>query len=135
MSNSFEQKLINTVRLSPETIDTKSFLADLHQNRKNKRLKKNRLIYSLSAALFLMVLGGLTFIQLDSTMGYDNNWAEIEEADYFDMDFWNNQNEIELKISENYYNELAILLLEEDEFWNTIKFLDDMNYTTSRKEL
>ena len=40
MSNSFEQKLINTVRLSPETIDTKSFLADLHQNRKNKRLKK-----------------------------------------------------------------------------------------------
>jgi hypothetical protein len=82
-----------------------------------------------------MVLGGLTFIQLDSTMGYDNNWAEIEEADYFDMDFWNNQNEIELKISENYYNELAILLLEEDEFWNTIKFLDDMNYTTNRKEL
>jgi hypothetical protein len=68
-------------------------------------------------------------------MGHNTYYAEIEST-YFDMDFW--ANDLDELLQENgdfYYEHLTILLLDENIVWDSINFLDEMNYLTTIKDI
>jgi hypothetical protein len=52
------------------------------------------------------------------------------------MDFW--ANDLDELLQENgdfYYEHLTILLLDENIVWDSINFLDEMNYLTTIKDI
>ena len=134
MDKSFEQEITQLNQFEIPSIDGASFTQKLHSSMEIKADSKRQLVSTFSASLFILFLGVVTFYQLDSTMGYESYYTEIEST-YFDMDLWENGSEELVQENDDYYDHLAVLLLEEDTIWDSIEFLDEMNYSTNIKDI
>ncbi|MBT4733854.1 MAG: hypothetical protein HOO10_02485 [Candidatus Marinimicrobia bacterium] len=135
MDNSFEQELTQLNQLDIPSIDGVLFTHKLHSSMKKQIATQRQMVTTFAASIFILFLGIATFYQLDSTMGHNTYYAEIEST-YFDMDFW--ANDLDELLQENgdfYYEHLTILLLDENIVWDSINFLDEMNYLTTIKDI
>jgi len=134
MDKTFEQELTKLNQLDIPSIDGESFTQNLHLSMEKQAGVRRQMLSTFAASVFILFLGIVTFYQLDSTMGYETYYAEIEST-YFDMDLWENESEDLVQESDDYYDHLAVLLLEEDNIWDSIEFFDEMNYLTNTKEI
>lgn len=129
MDKLFEQEIKQMAELDEAFIDTQSFLDQLHSKQKEMEQGRSRIQSGIMASVFIFFLGFVTMWQLDPTMGYSTYWADTTiESTYFDMDLWETDDDVNLRDETQYYDQLVVLLLEEDEIWSSVEFLDEINY-------
>ena len=111
-----EKELKNIIQSQVQTIDEDNFINNLHLERKRRHAKKIGFIYGVSAAAFLAIFGFASMSQLtdDFTVYASNDLQALEVMD---------------SETEAYVYDLASYLVDtSDDIWETIMFLDEIQF-------
>jgi len=111
-----EKELKNIILSQDQTIDTDDFINNLHAERKHRFAKKIGFLNGLSAAVFLTIFGFASMSQLtdDFTVYASNDLQPLEVMD---------------SETEEYVYDIASYLVDtSDDIWETIIFLDEIQY-------
>ena len=114
----FEQQIKEMSNSNINLIDENIFLKKLHFERKRRVLNNNRILNGLSAAIVVLFFSWTSFSQLtdDPTV---NVSIDLQPLEFMDIQ------------TETYVYELADYLLEtSDDVWETLAFLDEINFET-----
>ncbi len=99
------------------TIDADNFLDRLHTTRERKIRNQQRLSYSISSLVVVLLVGILAITQLN------NNAFDVQYTQSFA------DAGISEEMLDEYYNDLAVYLVEEsDDIWATMEFFYEANY-------
>ncbi len=111
-----EKQIQNMFSDDSSTIEADNFLDKLHATRERKIRNQQRFSYGLSSLVVVLLVGILAITQLN------NNASDLQYNQYFaDVD-------ITEEMMEEYYDELAVYLLEQsDDIWATMEFFYDVN--------
>jgi len=114
----FEKYIKQISNSKDASLDYEIFLDKLHLERKKREIKRHSFLYSFSAAAFVIFFSWISFSQLtDDPMIYTSN--DLKAIEFMDIE------------TEIYVYELADYLVESsDDIWETIAFLDEMNFET-----
>ena len=111
-----EKEFKNIIQSHNRTIDEKNFINNLHLVRKRRYAKKIGFLNGVSAAAFLAIFGFASISQLtdDFTVYASNDLQALEVMD---------------AETEEYVYEIASYLVDtSDDIWETIIFLDEIQY-------
>ena len=111
-----EKEFKNIIQSHNRTIDEKNFINNLHLVRKRRYAKKIGFLNGVSAAAFLAIFGFASISQLtdDFTVYASNDLQALEVMD---------------AETEEYVYEIASYLVNtSDDIWETIIFLDEIQY-------
>ena len=114
----FEKHIKEISYSNVNSLDENIFLENLHSERRRRDLKNNRILNGLSAGMLVILFSWVTFSQLtDNPMIYASN--DLKPMEIMDIE------------TETYVYELADYLVESsDDIWETLAFLDEMNFET-----
>ena len=114
----FEKHIKELSYSNVNSLDENIFLENLHSERRRRDLKNNRILNGLSAGMLVILFSWVTFSQLtDNPMIYASN--DLKPMEIMDIE------------TETYVYELADYLVESsDDIWETLAFLDEMNFET-----
>lgn len=114
----FEKHIKEITYSNVNSLDESIFLEKLHSKRRRRDIKKFRILNGLSAAVFVSLFGWASFSQLtDDPMIYVSN--DLKPMEIMDIE------------TEIYVYELADYLVDtSDDIWETLAFLDEMNFET-----
>jgi len=114
----FEKHIKEITYSNVNSLDESIFLEKLHSKRRRRDIKKFRILNGLSSAVFVSLLGWASFSQLtDDPMIYVSN--DLKPMEIMDIE------------TEIYVYELADYLVDtSDDIWETLAFLDEMNFET-----
>jgi hypothetical protein len=114
----FEKHIKEITYSNVNSLDESIFLEKLHSKRRRRDIKKFRILNGLSAAVFVSLFGWASFSQLtDDPMIYVSN--DLKPMEIMDIE------------TEIYIYELADYLVDtSDDIWETLAFLDEMNFET-----
>jgi len=114
----FEKYIKGISDSNVSSLDENTFLDKLHSERKRRDLNKSRFFNSLSAGAFVILFSFITFAQLgDDPMFYVSN--DLKALEVMDVE------------TETYVYELADYLVDtSDDIWETLAFLDELNFET-----
>jgi len=114
----FEKHIKEINYSNVNSLDESIFLEKLHSKRRRRDIKKFRILNGLSAAVFVSLFGWASFSQLtDDPMIYVSN--DLKPMEIMDIE------------TEIYVYELADYLVDtSDDIWETLAFLDEMNFET-----
>lgn len=114
----FEKHIKEITYSNVNSLDESIFLEKLHSKRRSRDIKKFRILNGLSAAVFVSLFGWASFSQLtDDPMIYVSN--DLKPMEIMDIE------------TEIYVYELADYLVDtSDDIWETLAFLDEMNFET-----
>jgi hypothetical protein len=112
----FEQQIKEMSSSNINLIDENIFLEKLHSERKRRVLNNNRILNGLSAGILVLFFSWASFSQLtDDPAVYVS--IDLQPIEFMDIE------------SETYVYELADYLLEtSDDLWETLAFLDEINF-------
>mgnify|MGYP000703481405 FL=1 len=111
-----EKEFKNIIQSHNQTIDENNFINNLHLERKRRYAKKIGFLNGVSAAAFLAIFGFASISQLtdDFTVYASNDLQALEVMD---------------AETEEYVYEIASYLVDtSDDIWETIIFLDEIQY-------
>ncbi len=111
-----EKEMQNLFSDDHSAIDADKFLDRLHSTRDRKVRNQQRLSYSISSFVVVLLVGLLSITQLNDSA------SDIQYNQYFaDAD-------ISEEMMEEYYDEISLYLVEEsDDIWSTMEFFYDVN--------
>ena len=114
----FEKHIKQISNSNDASLDYEIFLEKLHLERKKREIKRHSFLSSFSAAAFVILFSWISFSQLtDDPMIYTS--TDLKAIKFMDIE------------TEIYVYELADYLVESsDDIWETIAFLDEMNFET-----
>ena len=112
----FEQQIKEMSSSNINLIDENIFLEKLHSERKKRVLNNNRILNGLSAGILVLFFSWASFSQLtDDPAVYVS--IDLQPIEFMDIE------------TETYVYELADYLLEtSDDLWETLAFLDEINF-------
>lgn len=112
----FEQQIKEMSSSNINLIDENIFLEKLHSERKKRVLNNNRILNGLSAGILVLFFSWISFSQLtDDPAVYVS--IDLQPIEFMDIE------------TETYVYELADYLLEtSDDLWETLAFLDEINF-------
>ena len=111
-----EKEFKNIIQSHNQTIDENNFINNLHLERKRRYAKKIGFLNGVSAAAFLAIFGFASMSQLtDDFTVYASN--DLQALEVMDLE------------TEEYVYEIASYLVDtSDDIWETIIFLDEIQY-------
>jgi len=111
-----EKKMQNLFSDDHSAIDADKFLDRLHSTRDRRIRNQQRLSYSISSFVIVLLVGLLSISQLN------DNASDIQYNQYFaDAD-------ISEELMEEYYDEISLYLVEQsDDILSTMEFFYDVN--------
>ena len=111
-----EKEFKNIIQSHNQTIDEKNFINNLHLELKRRYEKKIGFLNGVSAAAFLAIFGFALISQLtDDFTVYASN--DLQALEVMDLE------------TEEYVYEIASYLVDtSDDIWETIIFLDEIQY-------
>ena len=128
MMDQFEEKLIDRYRQDDSPVpDADLFLAGFHGLKKEKELKRYRLLSGFAAVLVVAVLGYFTVLQFEPVQ-YEIMYmtGNDDPAEIFQTDLWSINMDHDTSSSDDYIADLTLFLLEEDDLWETLDLIHDI---------
>ena len=114
-----ENQIQNLFSEEPTSLNANRFLEKLHSKREKRIRYQQRLSYGITMSVIVLLVGVIAFTQLS------NNASSIQYDEYLISE------NITEEMAEEYYDELAIYLIENsDDIWTTMEFFYDTNYQT-----
>ncbi len=114
-----ENQIQNLFSEEPTSLNADRFLEKLHSKREKRIRYQQRLSYGITMSVIVLLVGVIAFTQLS------NNASSIQYDEYLISE------NITEEMAEEYYDELAIYLIENsDDIWTTMEFFYDTNYQT-----
>ena len=111
-----EKKMQNLFSDDHSAIDGDKFLDRLHSTRDRRVRNQQRLTYGLSSLVVVLLVGLLSFNQLNdsaSAIQYNQYYADADISE---------------EMMEEYYDEISLYLVEQsDDIWSTMEFFYDVN--------
>jgi len=122
--NKFEKQLISLNSNRKSIVDENIFLNKLHERVEKAERNKETFVTAL-ALVFILFFS--TYTQLGVAIVENTFYVEEIESNYFELDFWN-ISDTTMMDNSSYIDELAYFLLEEDNLWETMDLLHEIEY-------
>ncbi|MBH10309.1 MAG: hypothetical protein CMG74_08170 [Candidatus Marinimicrobia bacterium] len=124
--NDFEKKLIILGKIEIYEADSEKFLKKFHHFRKGKEKSNYQIKSAMIAAIFIFLIGFFTAGHLSDQSEYITYIDEYENnIGLFDMGLWNLKIEILLTNELVSVDDIALFLLQENDFWTTMDIISD----------
>ena len=122
--NKFEKQLISLNSNRKSIVDENIFLNKLHE--RVEKAERNKETFVTAFAL-VFILFFSTYTQLGLPIVENTFYVEEIESNYFELDFWN-ISDTTMMDNSSYIDELAYFLLEEDNLWETMDLLHEIEF-------
>ena len=124
--NDFEKKLIILGKIERYEADSENFLKKFHHFRQGKEKSNYQIKSAMIAAIFIFLIGFFTAGHLSDQSEYITYIDEYENnIGLFDMGLWDLKNEILLTNELVSVDDIALFLLQENDFWTTMDIISD----------
>ena len=124
----FEDKLMQLGKIDNPDIDPDIFIASFHRLRWERKKAQSRMRSGMFAAMFIFILGIMTTMQLSSqseNIIYMTQYST--ESSLFDTELWNLEIDVSSEKQLTYMDDITLFLLEENDFWETMDLINDIN--------
>tara|TARA_Y100000590_G_scaffold403065_1_gene489351 strand:- start:1599 stop:2015 length:417 start_codon:yes stop_codon:yes gene_type:complete len=132
----FEDKLMLLGKVDKQDTDPDNFLEAFHGFRREREKDQSRMISGMGAAMFIFLLGILTTMHLSNQsqdIMYMTQYST--ESSLFDTELWDLETDVSPEHQLTYVDDITLFLLEEDDFWETMDLINDIDtYNETNKE-
>ena len=132
----FEDKLMQLGKIDNQDIDPDIFIAAFHGLRWERQKAQSRMRSGMFSAMFIFILGIMTTMQLSSqseNIIYMTQYST--ESSLFDTELWNLKIDVSSEKQLTYMDDITLFLLDENDFWETMDLINDINTSNNSKNI